>query len=122
MELNNNNNDFAITDDVVLPFVVGGTLFTSITLLSNYVSVKWAAIITSINLSLAATIFIKDKGKILGFAWNETILMLVVAVMTIIYYLMYKYTDEMIMSLVIANLVFVVLVFYLYDTVMVETT
>ena len=109
------------TDDVILPFFVGGTLFAGIALLSNYVSVKWAAIITSINMSLAAMLFVKQRGKILGFAWNETILMIVVALMTIIFYFLYKYTDRMIMSLIIANLVFIVLVFYLYDTVMVES-
>ena len=105
--------------ELLYSFLVGGSVVSMVSYLSNYVSTELAAILASINISIFSTLFINKKEKALEFVWNEIFLMLVLSVMSIVYYTMYKYGDFQKGWVVITSYIFyIVAVYTLHQTVL----
>lgn len=102
-----------------LAFLFGGTLMAIISFLSNHVSTRWAAILSSINLSIFVPLFIHRSSNVVNFVWNEIWLASFISIMSLVFYGIYVYTSNKIVSLLTSQLAFIALVYFAYDFVLV---
>ena len=79
---------------------------------------RWAAILTSLNLSIFVPLFIHQSDKVLNFIWNEIWLALFISIMSLVYYIVYQYSFNKIYSLLISQFVFIICVSLAYDMVL----
>lgn len=100
-------------------FLVGGSIFTLITYLSNHVSTRWSAILSSLNFSIFTTLFIHKNQNIYNFVWNEIWLALTIALMSLVFYITYSLKSRSVLvSLILSQIVFVGTLSYLYTFVL----
>jgi hypothetical protein len=102
-----------------IAFLFGGTLMAFISYLSNHVSTRWAAILSSINLSIFVPLFIHRSRNVVNFVWNEIWLASFISIMSLVFYGVYLYTSHKIFSLLASQLAFITLVYYAYDFILV---
>jgi hypothetical protein len=102
-----------------IAFIFGGTLMAFISYLSNHVSTRWAAILTSVNLSIFIPLFIYRSRNVVNFVWNEIFMALFISIMSLVFYGIYLYSFNKIVSLLSAQLVFILLVYFAYDYILV---
>ena len=111
-------NGFIYSQHYGIAFLFGGALMTLVSFLSNHVSTRWAAILTSLNLSIFVPLFIHQSDKVLNFIWNEIWLALFISIMSLVYYIVYQYSFNKIYSLLISQFVFIICVSLAYDMVL----
>lgn len=111
-------NGFIYSQHYGIAFLFGGALMTFISFLSNHVSTRWAAILSSLNLSIFVPLFIHQSDKVLNFIWNEIWLALFISIMSLAYYLIYRYSSNKIYSLLVSQFIFVVCVSLAYNLIL----